>query len=163
PILKRLRVASEERRSARQQTNLGQVYVLSVADLGWQVLPRPDPSDFGRPGTGVGDGPGGPVKPYLVTVSHSRSAHGAAFMRASALDSEQALAAVRALSPEFAVYLGGGILRRAFIEAAGGIVINAHQGPLPEIRGMNAVEWALFLGRTPEVTIHLIDRGIDTG
>jgi methionyl-tRNA formyltransferase len=28
---------------------------------------------------------------------------------------------------------------------------------------MNACEWALLLGHAPAVTIHLIDRGIDTG
>ena len=34
---------------------------------------------------------------------------------------------------------------------------------MPEIRGMNAVEWSILLGYEPSITIHLIDRGIDTG
>jgi hypothetical protein len=42
-------------------------------------------------------------------------------------------------------------------------VLNAHGGPLPPIRGMNASEWALFHGVDPTVTMHLMDTGIDTG
>lgn len=64
---------------------------------------------------------------------------------------------------DFAVYLGGGILRKKFIEAAGGVVFNAHHGPLPRIRGMSACEWSIYLGEPPSVTVHQIDPGIDTG
>jgi methionyl-tRNA formyltransferase len=64
---------------------------------------------------------------------------------------------------DHAVYLGGGILRREFIAAAGGTVFNVHQGPLPAIRGMSACEWTVYTGRTPAVSVHLIDSGIDTG
>jgi methionyl-tRNA formyltransferase len=41
--------------------------------------------------------------------------------------------------------------------------LNLHCGTLPEIRGMNGVEWNLFFGKPPEVTLHFIDAGIDTG
>jgi hypothetical protein len=78
------------------------------------------------------------------------------------LNSPAAIAAIRAAAPDAVVYTGGGILRRQFIDAAGR-VLNAHAGPLPEIRGMNAAEWAALLGKRSEVTIHHIDAGIDTG
>jgi methionyl-tRNA formyltransferase len=42
-------------------------------------------------------------------------------------------------------------------------VLNAHGGPLPAFRGMNAAEWALFHGIRPSVTVHWMDEGIDTG
>lgn len=70
---------------------------------------------------------------------------------------------VRSHRPDAVVYGGGGILRTAFIEAAGRHVLNAHSGPLPAIRGMNACEWSLFLNHAPAVTIHYINEGIDTG
>lgn len=70
---------------------------------------------------------------------------------------------VRQLKPDRVIYAGGGILRDAFIDAVDGRVLNAHSGPLPEIRGMNACEWTLLLGLCPAVTIHLVDHGIDTG
>lgn len=64
---------------------------------------------------------------------------------------------------DFAVYLGGGILRPVFIERIQGPIFNAHAGPLPAVRGMNAIEWSVLLGAAPAVTVHRIDRGIDTG
>ena len=72
--------------------------------------------------------------------------------------------AVRAASgADGVVYGGGGILRRPFLDAVGGRVLNAHAGPLPRVRGMNACEWTVLLGLAPAVTIHVIDAGIDTG
>ncbi len=41
--------------------------------------------------------------------------------------------------------------------------LNAHMGPLPEVRGMNALEWSLLLGHPPRVTVHFMAPGIDTG
>jgi len=70
---------------------------------------------------------------------------------------------VASAKPDWVVYGGGGIINNAFIDAARQRILNAHSGPLPEIRGMNACEWSLLLGYTPTVTIHLINRGIDTG
>ena len=58
---------------------------------------------------------------------------------------------------------GAGILRNPLIESTRQGVLNLHCGPLPHIRGMNATEWSLFLGLVPEVTLHQIDAGIDTG
>jgi methionyl-tRNA formyltransferase len=41
---------------------------------------------------------------------------------------------------------------------------NLHPGPLPRYAGLNAVSWALFRGEsTHGVTVHRIERGIDTG
>lgn len=78
------------------------------------------------------------------------------------LNAPAAIAAVRAAAPDAVVYTGGGILQRQFIDTARR-VLNAHAGPLPEIRGMNAAEWAAVLGERSEVTVHHIDAGIDTG
>ncbi|MDP8234874.1 MAG: formyltransferase family protein [Candidatus Erginobacter occultus] len=61
------------------------------------------------------------------------------------------------------IYGGGGIIRKDFLQAADHWIINAHSGPLPEIRGMNACEWSVLLNLAPAVTIHYINEGIDTG
>lgn len=81
----------------------------------------------------------------------------------SDINSDTATRAIAELDPGVTVYTGGGILRRSLIEAAGRRVLNAHSGPLPAIRGMNACEWSLLLGEPLSVTMHLIDEGIDTG
>lgn len=73
------------------------------------------------------------------------------------------MALVRDAAPDGVLYGGGGILRSTLLAAAGGRVLNAHAGPLPEIRGMNACEWSLLLDHPLCVSIHVVDRGIDTG
>lgn len=81
----------------------------------------------------------------------------------SSPNSPEAVLLMERASPDIVFYCGGGILRREMLEACGRRIVNAHQGPLPEIRGMNALEWSLWYGLTPTVTLHYIDDGIDTG
>jgi len=81
----------------------------------------------------------------------------------SSLDDAHALSFVRTAQADGVLYGGGGVLETAFIDATRGRILNAHHGPLPEIRGMNACEWSLLLGIEPAVSIHYIERGIDTG
>lgn len=78
------------------------------------------------------------------------------------LNERSAVNFVTACAPDLVVYSGGGILRARFLEVAGR-VLNAHAGPLPAIRGMNAAEWSVLLHEPAEVTVHFIDQGIDTG
>lgn len=61
------------------------------------------------------------------------------------------------------VYAGGGILRNNLIQSTQYGILNAHSGPLPFFRGMNCLEWSLFYNVKPEITVHFIDDGIDTG
>ena len=92
------------------------------------------------------------------------SAHGADYCTCSDLNAPEAVELVARLRPDGVIYGGGGgILKQPFISAAEGRILNAHSGPLPEIRGMNAAEWSLLLGLPAEMTIHVIDEGIDTG
>lgn len=79
------------------------------------------------------------------------------------LNTKRAVRAAERLKPQVAAYSGGGILRSPFLRACGHIVLNCHSGPLPAVRGMNALEWSLLLGHATGVTVHLIDEGIDTG
>ncbi len=89
--------------------------------------------------------------------------HGVRVVTTGDLNSAATVREVEALSPDVTAYSGGGILRRPFIEATKRRILNAHSGPLPMVRGMNAMEWSLLLGMPPGVTMHLIDEGIDTG
>jgi len=79
------------------------------------------------------------------------------------LNRPSAIRLVAATAPDGLIYAGGGILLQPIIDTVRGRILNAHSGPLPEIRGMNACEWSVLLGLKPTVTIHFIDRGIDTG
>lgn len=75
-------------------------------------------------------------------------------------------AAIRELKsrrPDLVVYAGGGIVRKSFLETPRIGVLNAHGGPLPRFRGMNAAEWSVLHGVAPSVCVILLDAGIDTG
>ena len=89
--------------------------------------------------------------------------HGVEYLEVKSLNDDEPVGFLAKTRPDWVVYGGGGILHNSFIDAAEGRILNAHSGPLPEIRGMNACEWSLLLGIKPTVTIHLINRGIDTG
>lgn len=113
---------------------------------------------------------GGPIA-ELFAASELRADGLAAIARAGSvpvekvdgLNGEAAISALRSWRADGVIFCGGGILRRRFLDAANGRVLNAHAGPMPEIRGMNAAEWTVLLGLRREITIHYIDQGIDTG
>lgn len=79
------------------------------------------------------------------------------------INAPTAIRAMRDCGAQALIYGGGGILRAPIIDSVHGNVINSHAGPLPEVRGMNAIEWATLLGERQHITIHFIDHGIDTG
>jgi len=89
--------------------------------------------------------------------------HKVPYHSVTSLNEEDSLNIIKNAKPDWLVYAGGGILKNKFIDANKGKILNAHAGPLPEIRGMNACEWSLLTGLEPNVTVHLINRGIDTG
>ena len=97
------------------------------------------------------------------TVQEACKQTGVRFKAVGSLNDESSLAVLRAYQPDVIVYAGGGILRQPLIEIPRHGVLNAHGGPLPMIRGMNAAEWALMHGLNPGTHLHLIDKGVDTG
>ena len=70
---------------------------------------------------------------------------------------------LKSLNSTLLLYGGGGIIRQNIIDACAMGILNAHLGLLPQIRGMNAAEWNVLLNLPQAVSIHFIDRGIDTG
>ena len=98
-----------------------------------------------------------------TSLRRAARACGVPYMLVPSLNHPKTIDFVARVAPDAVVYGGGGIVRGDLIAAARGMILNAHSGPLPAIRGMNALEWSLLLGEQPTVTVHLIDRGIDTG
>ncbi len=62
-----------------------------------------------------------------------------------------------------AVISGARILKSHVIEAVPKGVINFHPGLLPEGRGLDAMQWAIYEDRPIGVTAHLIDGRVDAG
>ncbi|MEO5825524.1 MAG: formyltransferase family protein [Gemmatimonadales bacterium] len=69
---------------------------------------------------------------------------------------------LRRLRADVVLLRGTDIVKPATIEAAG-TVLNVHYGPLPAIRGVDAIQWSVLLGLKPTLTLHRVDAGIDTG
>jgi len=56
---------------------------------------------------------------------------------------------------------GAGILSKNFVET--NTVINAHCGYLPEVRGLDALKWAIYYDQSIGVTTHVVDETCDGG
>lgn len=81
------------------------------------------------------------------------------------VNSPEAMAALRAISPKIVVVNGTRIIARKVLESVPAIFINTHAGITPKYRGAHGAYWALA-NRDPErcgVTVHVVDPGIDTG
>jgi folate-dependent phosphoribosylglycinamide formyltransferase PurN len=79
------------------------------------------------------------------------------------LTAPEAVKTVEAIQPDLLIHAGAGIIRPPLLAASRLGMINAHMGVLPFYRGMNAAEWAAFNGDPIGCSVHLIDKGIDTG
>lgn len=64
---------------------------------------------------------------------------------------------------DVAVIAGARILKRPVIEIVPQGIINFHPGLLPEVRGLDAMQWALHEGHPLGVTAHVIDDRVDAG
>jgi hypothetical protein len=123
--------------------------------LSW-IAARLSAANDGAAEPAAQDGP--PVD--MPTYCRSR---GIPVLETGPLDSADTVAAIKALGPDLGIHAGAGLLRRPLIDAFRLGVLNAHMGLLPAYRGMNVAEWAALEGAPVGCTVHLIDRGIDTG
>ncbi|MEL6288628.1 MAG: formyl transferase [Pseudomonadota bacterium] len=75
---------------------------------------------------------------------------------------------ITALAPKAIAVIGTRMIRHATLDAAAAVgapIINYHAGLNPTYRGMNGGYWAIASGDPAGagVTVHLVDRGVDTG
>jgi folate-dependent phosphoribosylglycinamide formyltransferase PurN len=80
-------------------------------------------------------------------------------------NSKATLRYLKNLSPELLVLGQTGIVERELLEIPILGTLNAHPGILPYYRGIDCAKWAIFNGEFDKigVTVHWVDRGIDTG
>lgn len=83
----------------------------------------------------------------------------------SNVNSEESLAAIRALGPDLLVSIAGNqIFRRPLIDLAPKGCLNLHTALLPKYRGLMPTFWVLKNGeRETGVSVFLVDEGIDSG
>ncbi|HHW68385.1 formyltransferase family protein [Defluviitalea raffinosedens] len=64
---------------------------------------------------------------------------------------------------DLGIIAGARILKQNIIESVKIGIINFHPGILPEVRGLDALKWAIYNDLPIGVTAHLIDSKIDAG
>lgn len=74
-----------------------------------------------------------------------------------------ALALLDRVEPELGVIAGARILDADVIDRFSAGVLNFHPGLIPEVRGLDAMLWAIRSDVPQGVTAHLIDRRVDAG
>jgi len=75
------------------------------------------------------------------------------------------IAKLQELKPDIVLVNGTRILSSKLLEAIPAIFINMHAGITPQYRGVHGAYWALVQNDRDHcgVTVHLVDKGIDTG
>jgi methionyl-tRNA formyltransferase len=77
--------------------------------------------------------------------------------------SETCLLMLDQMDTEIGVVAGARILPAHVIERFRRGIINLHPGLLPDVRGLDALQWAIMRGQPLGVTAHLIDKRVDAG
>jgi methionyl-tRNA formyltransferase len=90
-------------------------------------------------------------------------AHGVPYRSVADHNAPECAELIRALPIQLAILGDTRILKEGIISACNLGVINVHPGVLPELRGNNPYVWAVLEGKVQGVTVHFIDRGVDTG
>ena len=85
--------------------------------------------------------------------------------RLGKLNSSKTMDLLRHINPDVIVVNGTSIISAKILECTNAKFINTHVGITPEYRGVHGGYWALRNGDKDNfgVTVHVVDRGIDTG
>lgn len=84
-------------------------------------------------------------------------------VRAPTINEPSIAGALRAQGVTRVILAQSGIVRDEILGIDGIEVFNAHPAILPGFRGVDVVRWTLRAGEPVGATIHLVDRGVDTG
>jgi folate-dependent phosphoribosylglycinamide formyltransferase PurN len=92
--------------------------------------------------------------PMTAAIQHVENINGA--------DAREAL---RSANPKIIIVNGTRILKLETLQSCAATFVNTHQGITPRYRGAHGAYWALYENNPAQcgVTVHIVDRGIDTG
>ncbi|MBK9195876.1 MAG: formyl transferase [Flavobacteriales bacterium] len=83
----------------------------------------------------------------------------------TSVNDESTIAALQGLRPDVVVVSGTRVIRHQLLSAVDVPFLNIHAGITPRYRGIHGLYWALMNDDAANagVTVHLVDKGIDTG
>lgn len=81
------------------------------------------------------------------------------------VNSDKTIEVLKELQPDVVIVNGTSIISSKVLNSTDALFINTHVGITPEYRGVHGGYWALRNGDKDNfgVTVHLVDKGIDTG
>ena len=83
----------------------------------------------------------------------------------SSVNDEKCITILKEINPDIVLVNGTRIISKRLLESSNAYFINMHTGITPMYRGVHGGYWAM-VNKDPDhcgVTIHLVDKGIDTG
>jgi methionyl-tRNA formyltransferase len=101
--------------------------------------------------------------PAAPTLQAETIAQGGRFIAVEDINGEASCKGLRDFATDLTILAGTQIIRPPVLEVPRIGTLNAHQGELPRFRGMSVIEWSIFEGAAPAITIHFVDPGVDTG
>ena len=104
-----------------------------------------------------------PAGPELPPMPEIAARHKVRIVRYRSLADKSTMELLISLRPVVIVLAGAPILRQGLIDIPSRGVVNAHPAFLPDARGMDVVEWSVIGGIPSGVTVHLVERGVDSG
>ncbi len=83
----------------------------------------------------------------------------------SSVNDEDCIALLKEINPDVVIVNGTRIISKKVLESTKAVFINMHTGITPKYRGVHGGYWAVANNDIANcgVTIHLVDKGIDTG
>jgi len=105
------------------------------------------------------------VKPRHCDLVHPRDICAALGIkyRVLAHNSEDCVQVLQSAKCEIGVVAGARILKQPVIDAVSVGIINLHPGLLPQMRGLDALQWSIYENQPLGVTSHVIDKRVDAG
>lgn len=83
----------------------------------------------------------------------------------TSVNSKKCIDVINEIGPDVIIVNGTRIIGKKVLDSTNAIIINTHVGITPQYRGVHGGYWALANNDKPNcgVTIHTVDKGIDTG
>ncbi|MBD3342487.1 MAG: hypothetical protein GF353_25530 [Candidatus Lokiarchaeota archaeon] len=103
----------------------------------------------------------GTTEDNIRTVSFLKY-NGIKYFKTSNVNSDKAIEIINRIKPDFGIVALDQILSKRVIEIVP-LVLNAHFGNLPCIKGWNATEWSMLVDRRVDVCLHKVDYKVDNG
>ncbi len=97
------------------------------------------------------------------SIKATANTHSISLIETSNLFSTETKSKMLALSPDYLICGGCGVVPDDLITSMSGRVLNAHPGILPDFRGLDPVLWTLSQRMPVGATLHFVDSNLDSG